>query len=126
MTILQELDRYYGRMADRGDVVPPGWSIEPVGVVLELSPDGDLLGTELRLDERKKPVQQSVPKWFSRAGNGSTPYFLWDNAAYVLGLGQKKPGKTARDHAAFRALHLETLDGETDQPLMALRRFVER
>ena len=41
MTILQALDRYYGRMAARGDVVPPGWSMEPIGVVLELGADGD-------------------------------------------------------------------------------------
>lgn len=125
MTILQELDRYYGRMAARGDVVLPGWSMEPVGVVLELAKDGRLLGTELRLDDRKKPQPSSVPKWFSRQGTGSTPYFLWDNAAYVLGLGAKDPAKTARDHAAFRKLHLEGLADETDAGLAALRCFLE-
>ena len=124
MTILQDLDRYYGRMAARGDVVPPGWSMEPVGVVLELSATGDLLGTELRLDARRKPQVIRMPKWFTRSGNGSTPYFLWDNAAYALGLGAKDPGKTAKDHAAFRKLHLDALEGETDPGLTALRRFL--
>lgn len=124
MTILQELDRYYGRMAARGEVVPPGWSMEPVGVVLELDPDGTLLLSEQRLDGRKPRVAQ-VPKWFSRQGTGSTPYFLWDNAAYALGLGAKDPGKTARDHAAFKALHREALAGEEDEGLAALRRFLE-
>ena len=114
MTILQELDRYYGRMAARDEVVLPGWSMEPIGVVLELDRDGALLGTELRTDDRKKPLVQRVPKWFSRSGNGSTPYFLWDNAAYALGLGAKDPGKTARDHAAFKTLHDETLAGAED------------
>ena len=125
MTILQELDRYYGRMAARGDVIPPGWSVEPVGVVVELDEDGTLLDTVLRLDERKKPRAVRVPKWFTRSGTASTPYFLWDNAAYALGLGAKDPGKTARDHAAFRALHLKELEDETDAGLLALRRFLE-
>jgi CRISPR-associated protein Csd1 len=126
MTILQDLDRYYGRMAARGDVVPPGWSMEPVGIVLELSAVGDLLGTELRLDARKKPQVIRMPKWFTRSGNGSTPYFLWDNAAYALGLGAKDPGKTAKDHAAFRKLHLDTLESEVDPGLAALRRFLDQ
>lgn len=125
MTILQELDRYYGRMAARGDVVPPGWSMEPIGVVLELDADGGVLKPELRLDARRKPRVVRVPKWFTRSGTGSTPYFLWDNAAYALGLGTKDPGKTARDHAAFRALHLEVLADQEDEGLLALRRFLE-
>ena len=125
MTILQELDRYYGRMAARGDVVPPGWSMEPVGVVLELDADGTLLGVLPWVDEKRKPRKAGVPKWFGRSGSGSTPYFLWDNAAYALGLGAKDPAKTARDHAAFRALHLDALADELDEGLQALRRFLE-
>lgn len=126
MTVLQALDRYYERMAARGEAVPPGWSFEPVGVVLELSEDGDLLAVDRWMDERGKPRRVRVPKWFTRSGTGSTPNFLWDNAAYVLGLGTKEPGKTARDHAAFRERHLRELAGETDHGLTALRRFLER
>lgn len=125
MTILQELDRYYGRMAARGEVVEPGWSREPVGVVLELDHDGTLLDAGLWLDDRRKPRVETVPKWFTRSGSGSTPFFLWDNTAYALGLGIKDPGKTGRDHAAFRALHLETLAEEEDEGLLALRHFLE-
>ena len=126
MTILQALDHYYDRMAARDDVVLPGWSNEPIGIVLELAEDGTLLAVETRLDERGKPRPARVPKWFSRAGKGSTPNFLWDNAAYVLGLGDKEPGKTARDQAAFKALHLKELAGETDVGLVALCRFLDR
>ena len=125
MTVLQALDRHYGRMAARGDVVPPGWSMEPVGVVIELDRDGTPLGVALRLDARRKPRVSPVPKWFSRSGNGSTPYFLWDNTAYALGLGSKEAGKTARDHAAFRRLHLEALADEADAGLRALCAFLE-
>ena len=124
MTVLQELDRYYGRLASRGDVVLPGWSREPIGVVLEIDAGGTLLGTELNL-EGKRPKVEGAPKWFSRSGNGSTPYFLWDNAAYALGLGAKDPGKTARDHAAFKALHAEALADTDDPGLLALVRFLD-
>ncbi len=126
MTILQALDHYYDRMAARDDVVLPGWSNEPIGIVLELAEDGTLLAVETRLDERGKPQPARVPKWFSRQGRGSTPNFLWDNAAYVLGLGDKDPGKTARDHAAFKALHLKELARETDAGLVALCRFLDQ
>ena len=127
MTVLQALDSYYGRMAARGDVVAPGWSMEPVGALLDLAEDGTLIEVVERLNDRGKPQPLRVPKWFSRSGTGSTPNFLWDNAAYVLGLGGgKDPAKTARDHAAFRALHLEALADATDPGLLAVRRFIER
>ncbi len=127
MTILQALDRYYDRMAARGEVATPGYSWEPVGIVLLLSEAGDLLDVQVRRDPSgKKPKTELVPKWFGRAGNGSTPYLLWDNTAYVLGVSSKDPAKTARDHAAFRALHLEELRDETDGGLVALKRFLEK
>jgi CRISPR-associated protein Csd1 len=114
MTILQALDRYYDRMEARGEVVAPGWSEEPIGLVLELAADGSLLQATPLVDARGKPQIKRVPKWFSRSGTGSTPNFLWDNAAYVLGLGSKDARKTERDHAAFKELHLRELADETD------------
>jgi CRISPR-associated protein Csd1 len=122
MSILQALDRYYDRLPD---VAAPGWSTEPIGVVLELDADGSLLAADSWLDGRRKPRVGRVPKWFTRSGIGSTPYFLWDNAAYVLGLGAKDPGKTARDHAAFKAMHLAELADEKDEGFVALRRFLK-
>lgn len=125
MTVLQALDRYYDRMAARGEVASPGWSSEPIGIVIELAEDGALLDVAHWLDDKGKPRRERVPKWFSRSGTGSTPNFLWDNAAYVLGLGTKDPAKTARDHAAFRELHLRELAREEDAGLVALRLFLE-
>lgn len=125
MTVLQALDRYYDRLEARNEAPAPGWSEEPIGIVLVLAEDGRLDDVIRWQDDRGKPRRQRVPKWFGRAGIGSTPYFLWDNAAYVLGLGSKDKGKTARDHAAFKALHLCELAGEQDFGLVALRRFLE-
>jgi CRISPR-associated protein Csd1 len=126
MTVLQALDHYYERMMARDDAVLPGWSNEPIGVVLELGEDGTLLAVDVWLDNRGKPRLARVPKWSSRSGIGSTPNFLWDNAAYVLGLGVKDPAKTARDHAEFKALHLRELAEDSDPGLVALCRFLQR
>jgi CRISPR-associated protein Csd1 len=126
VTILQALDRYYDRMDARGEVVAPGWADEPVGIVLVLDRDGAPLRTERRWDRSGKKAQKMrVPKWFGRQGTGSTPFFLWDNTAYALGISTKEANKTARDHAAFRALHCDALAGTEDEGLLALRRFVE-
>ena len=126
MTVLQALDGYYGRMAERGDVVPEGYSSEPIGVVIVIAEDGAVVDVEtIRDTSGKKGRPERVPKWFGRSGSGSTPFLFWDNTAYALGVSDKEPGKTGRDHAAFRRLHLEQI-AETDDPgLLALRRFVE-
>jgi CRISPR-associated protein Csd1 len=126
MTILQALDRYYDRMAARGEVVSPGFSVEPIGFVIVLRSDGTVADVALRTDDSgKRPRQERVPKWFSRQGIGSTPFFLWDNTAYALGVSTKDPAKTARDYASFRELHFRTLRGEGDRGLLAVRRFLE-
>lgn len=126
MTILQALDRYYDRMAERGDVTPPGWSVEPVGVVVVLDSKGAVVRVFDRLDPKgKKGLPTRVPKWFGRSGQGSTPFLFWDNTAYALGVSSKDPGKTHRDHEAFKKLHFDLLADQADEGLLALRRFLE-
>lgn len=126
MTVLQALNHYYDRMAKRGEVVTEGYSIEPIGLVLVLTADGSLIDVQMNLDATgKRGKQQRVPKWFGRQGTGSTPFFLWDNTAYALGVSEKDPIKTARDHEAFKKLHREVLATEQDVGLKALRLFLE-
>lgn len=127
MTVLQALNQYYGRMKQRGDVVPPGYSMEPVGIVISLRPDGSIAQVYDRCTQdakRGSPVQ--VPKWFGRSGQGSTPYLFWDNTGYALGVTSKPGEKVVRDHEAFKALHLKALVNESDEGLVALRHFLER
>ena len=127
MTILQSLSAYYDRMAARGDVVTPGWSTEPIGFVITLARDGTVLDTSAWRDASgKKPRQERVPKWFGRSGIGSTPYFLWDNTAYVLGVSDKDPSKTARDHARFKEYHGKVLSEVQDEGMLALLRFLQK
>ncbi len=126
MTVLQALDHYYDRMAARGEVTSPGYSVEPIGFVICLSNEGRLVDVMISKDASgKKPKPECVPKWFGRSGSGSTPFFLWDNTAYALGVSNKDALKTARDHAAFKAFHLRELNNDVDSGLTAVRRFIE-
>src|SRR3546814_18952249 len=56
---------------------------------------------------------------------GIAPNFLWDKSAYVLGRTAGEGKRTAQEHAAFVASHLERLADQTDEGLVALRRFLE-
>src|SRR3546814_15941626 len=56
---------------------------------------------------------------------GIAPNFLWDKSAYVLGRPAGEGKRTAQEHAAFVASHLERLADQTDEGLVALRRFLE-
>ena len=127
MTVLQSLDKYYDRLAARGDVVPPGYSVEPVGFVIELNEDGTVVNVSERRDPSGKRAKlERMPKWFGRQGQGSTPFFLWDNTGYALGITKKVSEKVIKDFAVFKALHIEALHEETDAGLIALRKFIEK
>lgn len=127
MTILQSLDKYYDRLAARGDVVPPGYSVEPVGFVVELNEDGTVANVSERRDPSGKRAKlERLPKWFGRSGQGSTPFLLWDNTGYALGVTKKASEKVFKDVAAFKALHLNALADQTDVGLVALRNFIEK
>lgn len=127
MTILQALDQYYDRMAQRGEAPSPGWSAEMIGVVIVLSTVGDVVSVlEFSDNKGKQNRRELVPKWFGKQGTGSTPFFLWENTAYALGVSKKDAAKTGRDHAAFKDLHFSELTNEEDHALVALRRFLER
>jgi CRISPR-associated protein Csd1 len=90
MTVLQSLDKYYGRLAARGDVVSPGYSVEPIGFVIELNEDGTVANVSERRDASGKRAKlERLPKWFGRQGQGSTPFLLWDNTGYALGITKK-------------------------------------
>ncbi|WP_298670759.1 type I-C CRISPR-associated protein Cas8c/Csd1 [uncultured Sphingomonas sp.] len=125
MTILQALDSYYHRLEG---VAEPGWSIEPIGFVIVLARNGEIVDVERWVEltgKKYKPKSELVPKWFGRSGSGSTPFFLWDNTGYALGVSKKAGDKVVRDHAAFRENHLDILKDTDDEGLLALRNFVE-
>ena len=134
MTVLQELAALYERRAAKESWPRPGFSTERIGAVAVLRGDGSL--AELRslmapdargkkLEPRRMPVTKPVART-----SGAKPNLLWDKTAYALGvtatpdgLGQGK--RTAQEHEAFRAAHLDTLACAEHPALVALRRFCE-
>ena len=124
MTILQALDSYYHRLPG---VAGPGWSPEKFGWCIVLDTDGAPVAVDNLHDvSGKKPRLEThiVPAAVKRTV-GIAPNFLWDKSAYVLGRTAGEGKRTAQEHAAFVAMHLERLAGQNDEGLVALRLFLE-
>jgi CRISPR-associated protein Csd1 len=93
MTILQALDRYYDRIAVRGEAVAPGYVNRKIGYALILSPGGEVLEV-IRLGAAEKakttgiPMVVPAPITFPKARTAGSivPYFLWDKPSYFLGV----------------------------------------
>ena len=128
MTVLQALDRYYDRMAARGEAEAPGWSRQKIEFALLLARDGTPVQMQdVRDHAGRKPVARLMPvPGPVKRTVGIAPNLLWDKTAYVLGRTAGEGRRTAAEHAAFKAVHLEMLAGETDEGLLALRLFLER
>jgi CRISPR-associated protein Csd1 len=143
MTILAELAALYDRMPD---LPRPGFSREAIGGEVVLAPDGSVVEMNALAapDDKGKlrPRRMDVPAAVKRA-SGILPNLFWDKSAYVLGVVAKtdangkpvlddlgKPvsgqgGRTAKEHAAFVATHLELLADADASGLVALRAFLE-
>ncbi|MEQ1780862.1 MAG: type I-C CRISPR-associated protein Cas8c/Csd1 [Hyphomonadaceae bacterium] len=126
MTILQALDRYYDRMAARGEAELPGYSREKISFAIVLSVDGEPIDTiDLREAGGKRLVPRllEVPAALKRTV-AIAPNTFWDKSAYVLGRTAGEGRRTAEEHAAFRSQHIELLSDTKDTGLLALRRFL--
>ncbi|MEE0705896.1 MAG: type I-C CRISPR-associated protein Cas8c/Csd1 [Adlercreutzia sp.] len=127
--ILQELHHYYERLLDDPDcaVAPAHWSIEKVAWELRLATDGRLVAVLPLNTDADKGSQASiplcVPEHEGRSGTAIRPFFLCDNAAYLLGLDEKR-GDEKRDGA--RQLHQEILADCNDEAARAVLAFFER
>jgi len=127
VSVLQALDRYYGRMADRGEAEAPGYSRPKISYALVLSADGapvDVLDLRVPSGKRLVPRQIEAPAEVKRTV-GILPNLLWDKTAYVFGRTAGEGRRTAAEHAAFRNAHLALLEGARDGGLLALRCFLE-
>jgi CRISPR-associated protein Csd1 len=135
--ILQALYNYYQILLKDPDVeiAEPGYSNVPVSYALNLSAQGDLLDIIplfVPVQKGKKtverPLRMSVPEQVKRSVNVAAN-FLWDNAAYVLGL----TGKEAKDPAyaqkrfeAFRQLNIEILSLADSPAAHAVIAFLQK
>ncbi len=128
MTVLQALDRYYGRMAKRGEVEEPGWSRQKISFALVLGADGTPLQVmDLRETSGKRRVPQSVsvPGPVVRTV-AVLPNLFWDKTAYVFGRTAGDGRRTAMEHATFKHAHCTRLIGADDPGLAALHSFLRQ
>lgn len=127
--ILQELHHYYERLlADPScDVPPEHWSTEKAAWEITLAEDGRVMRVlPLTAGEGKQLrrfILMQVPEHGSRSGTGAKPFFLCDNAAYLLGL-DPKHGEEKR--AGARSLHEAVLASCDDEGAQAVRAFFGR
>ena len=128
MTVLQALDRYYERMAARGEAEPLGYSREKISFAITLTPTGEPVQV---MDLRQPSGNRLVPRLLEvpvaqkkERTSAIVPNLLWDKTAYVLGravVGRR----TAEEHAAFKAANLALVAGSNDDGLIAFRCFLE-
>lgn len=131
--ILQALVKYYKNMAKEGKLPKQGYCTGKVSYALELSGEGELCGiTSLRLPaehgKKKGDVAQllEVPEQEARSVN-IFPFFLCDNAIYLLGLDTKgKPQRTLQCFEATKKLHREILSGVDHPAARAILAFFDR
>lgn len=119
--ILQALTQHYYALAQRGEACPPGWSEAKVGYALVLDEQGVLqqlfpLKAETAASKGKPvPVLLRVPQQEGRS-SGPKPYFLCDNATYMLGLGEPGQAEKTQERFALAAARHTGLLTQTDHP----------
>jgi CRISPR-associated protein Csd1 len=141
--ILQSLCKYYDRLQQNPDIDIPeiGFSQEKISYVIVLDKNGSMIGgkpQDIRdTNEKGKltPKALFVPKIKGRAGKNPPPYFLWDNAKFVLGGGEKTPkereGKndkyklTEDRFLSFKKLIKEFFKNFSDEGSKALIKFLD-
>lgn len=124
MSLLTSLAKAYDRLPDRP---VPGYSSEKIGFVVNLNLDGSVANiADLRDGEgrKKQPRILQVPQPTKRTV-AIAPNLFWDKTSYSLGVTAGEGRRTADEHAAFKARHLQLLEQATDIGLVALRRFLE-
>lgn len=127
--IIASLNRYYQRLANKGEVLPDGFSKIRISYVIALSKQGeavDIIDIRDNGGKKPKPKLLDVPQPPKRANN-IAPAFLWDNSGYVLGVagGKKNKDRVIECHNAFKQTMLEALDNTKDSGLLALQKFLQ-
>ena len=128
MSILQSLDRYYDRMAARGEAEPQGYSREKISFAVLLSPDGKPTHVrDLRRQEGRKPLPAllAVPSLPGKRTVAIVPNMLWDKTAYVLGCTAGEGRRTALEHERFKLENHALVRGSNDLGLIAFAHFLE-
>ena len=130
--IIQRLHEYYNILAKDPDVDIPhmGYEKANTSIALTISLEGELISAlDMRAEGRGNklvPVSVEVP-FLKRRTSGIDPYFLSDNAAYLLGIDYpENPDRTKHSKEASTKLHNDILQGIDDNGAKAVLRFLNR
>ncbi len=131
--ILQALTKLYEDLAEQGKLDRPGWSPAKISYALCIDADGSLVQAVTLFVEAiqgkktvLRPQMINLPAAVKRASNVSSN-FLWDNAAYILGIDAKgKPQRAKQCFDACRELHNEILGGVDTVCAKAILRFFDK
>ena len=117
--ILQALTQLFEDLVQRGEISKPGWAPTKISYALCLNEKGKLLQmlplfVEVDLGKKTvlRPQEKVLPAPVMKT-SGKKSNFLWENAAYVLGIGKKDAAECFAESARF---HHQLLD-ETDSPV---------
>ena len=129
--ILGELADYYGLLLDRRKVGREGWANEKVSYVITIDYSGKVksifsIEKEEQRGKRKVlvPDKRMVPIHSGRSGKTPKPYYLCDNAKYLLGVWIPSDNQTADEKnktqagECFRAsaeYHIKMLGNSEDK-----------
>ena len=128
--ILQELVRYYDRQRalPSSDIAPPGWVRRPLDYFFVLRSDGECVALQSNFVLIKgKTVSNTAllpaigKQALKHTNSGKDANLLWDNASFVLGLGDKKGTKLASFIAAINHWFPESSDVGVRAVLLFLR-----
>ena len=135
--IVQSLAHYYDAMLKRGAISAPGWGPASISYAICLDLDGNVLRLISTVQEvaignktKIKPQIMTVPKKLRRTSD-ITANFLWDNSAYILGVGkdgegdEEKAQKNIRRFEAAVQLHHNILDGVDSPAARAILKYFD-
>jgi len=127
--ILQVLKEYYDRKAKEGLIAPDGWLRGGIDFLIDLDFDGNIRNiADLREMDGKKKTSHifNLPNVGTQAlkhsNSGKDANLLWDNAAFVFGLGNKGD---IRLQSMIDAID-KWLEKTSDRGVIAVHKFLEK
>lgn len=115
---IKKLIELYERLAADGLVAKEGKTEVKISGRIILNENGEIM--DIRFPEKKEVERVLVPYQATRS-NGKKPFFLCDNAKYMLGI-TEDPGY----FVSARTLHMRLLSGLKDPAAKALYLFFEK
>ncbi len=130
--ILQALFQYYQRSLDEPDsmIAPRGMQHQEIPNVIVLSPEGEFVNLLILRGENGSARKFYVPRERVRSGTKSYefPNALWDHVGFVLGYSKDDPENAKKQHASFKKLLENLIEGQADVPasVKAVRKFLKK